>query len=485
MQSGYDYKALVDILRSYDTEEEWFEFKSSNSNPEMIGKDVSSLSNGAALSGHPYGYLIWGIDDNTHDVIGTTFKPKTSRKGNDELLSWLITQSYPRINLDFIELKIEGKNIVILEIPSARKEPQRFADKEYIRIGASTRELRNYPEKERLLWKKFDSCPAEMNAVQSDLKKDDISYLLDLDFYFIVQNIPLPSSLDGKLEKFVDEKFLILNDNKTYSITILGALLFSRDLRLFPSLAMKGIRIILYNGKGKLNAVNDITLSAGYAISFSNAVDTISNMLKRGEIIDSALRRDIIRIPVPAVREVLANTLVHQDLSDNGSGPMIEIFDNRLEGSNPGMLLVPKDRIIDAPPRARNEALAAFLRRIHIVEERGSGFDRMEEAMEAYHLPSPAIDTDETFTRITLFSYEKFSDWKKEDRIWTIYLSSCLKYIEGEYLTNTDLRQRFGVNTGNSAVVSRILKEALDSGKIKIYDDTVGVKLRTYIPYWA
>ena len=142
MQSGYDYKALVDILRSYDTEEEWFEFKSSNSNPEMIGKDVSSLSNGAALSGHPYGYLIWGIDDNTHDVIGTTFKPKTSRKGNDDLLSWLITQSYPRINLDFIELKIEGKNIVILEIPSARKEPQRFADKEYIRIGASIRELR-------------------------------------------------------------------------------------------------------------------------------------------------------------------------------------------------------------------------------------------------------------------------------------------------------------------------------------------------------
>ena len=234
-----------------------------------------------------------------------------------------------------------------------------------------------------------------------------------------------------------------------------------------------------------MNAVNDVSLTAGYAVSFSVALDTASNMLKKGEIIDSAIRKDVIRIPVQAVREVLANTLIHQDLSDRGAGPMIEIFDNRLEGSNPGMLLVPKDRIIDAPPKARNEALAAFLRRLHIVEERGSGFDRIEEAMEAYHLPSPAIDTDKTFTRIKLFFYDEFSEWKLEDRIWTVYLSSCLKYIEGEYLTNADLRERFNIKASNSSIVSRILNEALASGKIRIYDEIGGKKSRKYIPYWA
>lgn len=485
MQNGYDYKALINILCSYDSEEDWFEFKSSNSNPEMIGKDVSALSNSAALSDHPYGYMIWGIKDGNHEIIGTTFKPKTEKKGNDELLGWLSTQSYPRLVLDFIELEMEGKRIVVLEIPAAQKEPQRFCDKEYIRIGSSTRELRNYPEKERLLWKRFDNVPSEMLIAQSDLKEEEISYLLDFDSYFILQNLPLPSSLRGKIERFIDEKFLIVNDNKTYSITFLGALLFARNLNHFPSLAMKAIRIILYKGKGKLNAVNDVSLTSGYAVSFSAALDTASNMLKKGEIIDSAIRKDVIRIPVQAVREVLANTLIHQDLSDRGAGPLIEIFDNRLEGSNPGMLLVPKDRIIDAPPKARNEALAAFLRRLHIVEERGSGFDRIEEAMEAYHLPSPAIDTDETFTRIKLFFYDEFSEWKLEDRIWTVYLSSCLKYIEGEYLTNADLRERFNIKASNSSIVSRILNEALASGKIRIYDEIGGKKSRKYIPYWA
>lgn len=485
MQIGYDYKALVDVLRCYDSEEDWFEFKTSNSDPEMIGRSVSALSNSSALCEHQYGYLIWGIDDKTHDIVGTSFNPKTAKKGNQEILSWLYSQCKPGINLDFINLEIDGRWVVILEIPAAQREPQRFSDKEYIRIGSTTRELRNYPEKERLLWKRFDSMPYEMSLVRDDLQAGEISYLLDLDHYFLVQNLPLPSSLDEKLKKFISEKFLVKNDNGTYSITVLGALLFARDLRVFPSLALKGIRIILYKGKGKLDAINDIIISSGYAISFMEAMETISNLLKRGEVIDGALRKDIDSFPIVAVREVLANTLIHQDLVDRGAGPMIEIFENRVEGSNPGMLLVPKDRIIDAPPRARNEALASFLRRIRIVEERGSGFDRIEEAMETFKQPSPVIETDETFTRVKLYHYDSFKDWRKEDRLWTVYLSSCLKYIEGDYLTNSDLRKRFCVGAENSASVSRALKEAVDAGRIKINDASVGLRLRKYVPYWA
>ena len=78
MQDGYDYIALVDYLRSYSQEEPWFEFKKGNSNPERIGEYVSALSNAAALSGHPFGYIVWGIDDQTHDVVGTDFHPKTA-----------------------------------------------------------------------------------------------------------------------------------------------------------------------------------------------------------------------------------------------------------------------------------------------------------------------------------------------------------------------------------------------------------------------
>lgn len=486
MQKGFDYLALVDLLRSYGQEEDWFEFKMNKDDPEMIGRYVSALSNSAAFSQHPYGYLVWGIDDNDHSIKGTSFHPKSEKKGNMDLLNWLVVNTSPRLNIDFIELNAEnGKHLAIMEIPAAVSEPVRFSGDEYIRIGSYIQPLSKYPDYERLLWKRFDRFPVEAHIVQEGISLDDLPQLLAMDQYFIQQGLPIPSDTGKQVDKFVDEGFVRKQDDGYFSITILGALLFARNLNQFPSLAVKALRIITYSGSGRVNAVNDITITEGYAISFESACSVVFGMVKRPETIEGALRKENMLFPAAAIRELIGNIIIHQDLSMSGAGPLIEIFPNRIEGSNPGTLLVPVDRIIDAPPKARNEALAAFLRRLHICEERGSGFDRMEECLESVALPSAFVESEPEFTKIKLFWYPSFKDWTKRDKIRTCYYSVCLKYIEATPTSNAMLRNRLGIAPANSAVVSRIINETMDAGLIRIQDERAGAKARRYEPYWA
>lgn len=73
----------------------------------------------------------------------------------------------------------------------------------------------------------------------------------------------------------------------------------------------------------------------------------------------------------------------------------------------------------------------------------------------------------------------------KADRIRACYLHASLRYVQHDYMTNTSLRERFGINTGNAAMVSRIIKDTLEANKIAIYDESVGTRARSYIPMWA
>ena len=169
----------------------------------------------------------------------------------------------------------------------------------------------------------------------------------------------------------------------------------------------------------------------------------------------------------------------------HGSGPILEVFDTRVEASNPGSLLVDIDRIIDTAPHSRNENMASFLRIVRICEERGSGFDRMEEGMNELKIPAPKVETSEDFTRIKLFWFNDISDWKKDDRIRTCYLYTCYCYINEIDVSNAVLRERFGVSSNKKAMISKIIKSTIDAGYIKIYDETASMKMRRYKPYWA
>ena len=283
----------------------------------------------------------------------------------------------------------------------------------------------------------------------------------------------------------VDEKFIREMDNGNYEITNMGALLFAKDLKAFDSLKRKAIRVIRYKGTGRTIAIREQVFVKGYAIQFDDITDYIMTLIPQEEEIEGGRRKEHIMFPKKAVREMIGNIMIHQDLTVHGSGPMMEVFDTRVESSSPGNLLVDVNRIIDTAPHSRNENIASFLRNVHICEERGSGFDRMEEGMGELRIPAPKVETTDDFCRTKLYWYMALNDWSKHEKIRTCYLATCYFYVNDVEVSNAVLRDRFGVEEKNKAIISRIIKDTVDAELIKLSDPTAAPKLRRYVPYWA
>jgi ATP-dependent DNA helicase RecG len=223
----------------------------------------------------------------------------------------------------------------------------------------------------------------------------------------------------------------------------------------------------------------------GYGSGFEALIAFVNGLVPSNELIEQALRKTVPMYPPLAVRELVANALIHQDFLVTGTGPMIEIFANRMEITNPGKPLVAADRFLDSPPRSRNEDLASLTRRMGICEERGSGIDKVVFQTELFQLPAPLFEVTEEATRAVLFAHQPLAKMDKDDRVRACYLHACLKYVNREFLTNTSLRERFGIEPHNSAMASRLIKEAVDAGAIAPVDEDAAKKLMKYAPWWA
>lgn len=479
------YLKLIKRLCNLPEETEWLEYKLNNVDKEMIGEYISALSNSAAICERETAYMLWGINDKTHEIESTKFSPKKKKVGNEELENWLLGALKPRIDFKFTEVYTDKGKVVVLEIPAAVNKPTSFRNTEFIRIGSYKKKLKDFPEKERKLWLSFESRPFELRSAVENISASKVTELLDCAAYYTLMNLPLPSNREAIIYKMLDEQFIREMDNGNYTITNMGALLLAKDLNLFNNLKRKAIRVIRYKGNGRTNALREKVFTKGYAIQFEDITDYIMTLIPQEEEIDGGRRQEHIMFPRKAVREMLGNVIIHQDLTAHGSGPMMEIFDTRFEASNPGNLLVEVDRIIDTAPHSRNENMASFLRMVRICEERGSGFDRMEEGMGELCIPAPKVETGDDFVRTKLYWYDKLSNWSKEDKIRTCYLYTCYCYINEIEVSNTILRERFGIDEKNKAIISRIIKETRLAGYIKLSDENAASKMRRYIPYWA
>lgn len=313
-----DVYTLVKRLLSEPKENEWLEFKDSNHAPDTIGERISALANGAALTKNPYGYLIFGIDDETHTIVGTNFNPSQQKRGNEELEAWLAQRLSPRIDFRIFVGEIDGKKIAGFKIPAATGQPVNFAHQAYIRVGSTTRSLKDFPEKERVLWLRNDTS-FEAEIALSRVSAADVVALLDTQSIFdIFLKIPYPTRQEAVIEKLLSEK-LIVRENGHYNITNLGAVLFAKDLRKFDTVARKAPRVIQYKGKGKLETLKDQMGQNGYAVAFEKMLSYLSALLPSNEVIETALRREVLMYPPLALRELIANALIHQDFRDRKS----------------------------------------------------------------------------------------------------------------------------------------------------------------------
>jgi ATP-dependent DNA helicase RecG len=477
--------ALIGDLLKLPAETSWVEFKHNNDNPEQIGKLISALSNSARLADENFAYIVWGVENNTHKAIGTTFRPSSKTHQNQPLELWLAQRLNPDIATSFQVVEFQGVHLVLLCIPAATVMPVEFDRVAYIRIGSATPLLSAHPERLRALWTKLQPYAWEAGIAAQFLSGDEVLSRLDYASYFDLTKQPLPDNRTAIFDKLMADKLIQKDVGINWNISNLGAILFARRMNDFPNaISRKAVRFVSYIGSGRASKVtNRQDGQRGYACGFSRLVEYIEGVLPKNEHIGKAFREEHILFPSIAIRELIANALIHQDMTISGTGPLIELFPDRLEITNPGEPLIKPDRFLDSPPRSRNEALASLMRRMRLCEEQGTGIDKVFAAVELHQLPPTDLRAEGAAVRVILFAPRKFAEMTSEERIRACYQHAALCYVSGKNMRNATLCGRLGIDPKNASQASAVIKGALDAGLIKSADPEH--PRSGYIPSWA
>ena len=183
--------ALIEELCALPDETPWLEFKHNNSDPEMIGKRCSALSNSARIEGRDYAFMVWGIADDGHEVVGTNFRPDAEKVGGQVLQLWLANKLQPSPAFSFRVVEHPAGRVVLLEVPAAPGAPVCFQGIPYIRIGSATPKLTDYPERYQQLIDCLRPYRWEHGVARQYANGDEVLDLLDYSQYFRLTNQPL------------------------------------------------------------------------------------------------------------------------------------------------------------------------------------------------------------------------------------------------------------------------------------------------------
>jgi ATP-dependent DNA helicase RecG len=168
-----ELKSLIDELKTLPKETEWVEFKASTIKPnEKLGEYISGLSNAACIKNQSFAYLVLGIDNNTHQVIGSNYGFSHLKQGNVELEFWVRRYLSPSIRFQYFTCQYtQTLTLEIFKIPAAVGEPTNFQGKPFIRIGTSLTLLKEYPHYAKAIYNSQEDWSAKIinNATINDL----------------------------------------------------------------------------------------------------------------------------------------------------------------------------------------------------------------------------------------------------------------------------------------------------------------------------
>ena len=433
------------------------------------------------------GFLVFGIA-RSGEVIGLKTRAET-----DQVLTTLgnIARDgiVPALQLDHAVEQLDNLDILFVQIPESAEKPVHVKGKgiecSYIRSAGQTRQMSKQELGQSLMNSKIPRYE-ELEAFTSE-SLSEVLEKLDYSKYFELQTRPVPQTPEKIAEVLSQQKLITLKSNR-YGITNLGVLLCAKNIQDFPGHERRGVRVVVYKDKTRIEATKEKVGRFGYAIGFQGMIEFILACLPSSEIIRDALRHQVSIYPAIAIRELLANAIIHQDLSVTTASPMVEIFSNRMEISNPGRLLpsITVDRIIDTSPESRNEALARSMRQLGICEERGSGIDKTIQSIEMFGLPPLEFTEQSNSFKATIYTPKKYKEMEQHERILATYQHCVLKFVANDKMTNASLRKRLGVSEANYPMVSKIINAAIAAGKVKKGSPEVKARKYTYyLPYWV
>jgi ATP-dependent DNA helicase RecG len=475
---------LLESLCALPRETGWVEFKENRFNEDSVGKYVSSLANSAMFEGKDAAYLVFGVRDEGHSVVGTTVDLLGETVGAESFIFWLNKQLEPRISITVESFDYNGKRVEILCIDPGYMQPVKFKQVPYIRIGSNQQPLSKYPERERALWQITSRYSFETSSLADRMTFDEIS-----------ENFSYKSLLE-KVGQFADTNVtakdrliglgLIKDDLQgRFEIASLLAIACARDFNHFPSLENKGTRVVTYKGKDKLDAADDQEGRRGHLTTFQTLLQYVMDRIPSSEQMLHGVRTKVYSIPEKSIREFLANALVHQDFTEMGSRPMVEVFKDKVRITNPGSPLVSVDRFIDTPSKTRNPKFAKLMRDAGFCEERGSGVDRAIREIEKASLPPPLIESIEGSTVVTVFMPRRFADMTPDERVRACFQHACLGYERGEPMSNSSLRERFGLSQKQYPQVSNVIRDAMEASRIRPLNEDQGNRNARYVPFYA
>lgn len=384
--------------------------------------------------------------------------------------------------VDIEEVAHPDGRVLVFHIPSRPRGTAYHLDGKYLMRSGETL----VPMSEDQLRRIFAEGQPDWleEHAKTGLDAQQVVELLDTQTLFELLKLPYPTQYTGVLDRLLSER-LIDEINGRYAIRRMGGLLLAKRLADFADLARKAPRVVIYTGTSKLETRLDQLGVKGYAVGFQRLVHFVMAQLPQNEVIEDALRKEVKLVPEVAIRELVANALIHQDLSVGGASVMIEVYSNRVEISNPGEPVVPVERFIDGY-QSRNERLADLMRRFGICEEKSSGIDRVVHAAEVFQLPAPDFRAGHRRTIVTLYGPKPFEDMDREDRTRACYQHCVLKWVMSERMTNQSLRERFHLPESKVATVSQVIAATMESRMIKP-DERVGGsrKYARYVPFWA
>jgi ATP-dependent DNA helicase RecG len=439
-----------------------------------------------AFANHPGGgTLVFGIND---AGMAVGFGEEESSETVNTLANLGRHGVEPPIAIDHAQCDLDGKTLLLVHVPEQRSKPchrrGKSLEETWIRSGGTTRKASRQEVGGLMLnssvprWEELRASPL--------LKLSEAAALLDLETIARLLNRPLPAT-DKELGDWLVAEGLACKDGEGFYVTNFGAVAAAKRFEDFADLDRKRIRLIRYRGKNKVDTIDEIAGQKGYAVGFEMLIQHLGRVLPHSEVIQQSLRKEVSVYPEIALREMVANALIHQDFTITGAGPLIEIFEDRIEVTNPGSLLPTKrpDRLIGTTPESRNEKLAHSFRRFRICEERGTGFQKIVSSIELFGLPPLLLSPQENAFRITLGSPRKFSNMSSQERVEATYQHAVLQYLSSQTLTNTTLRARFKLHEKQRNQVTNVIGDAVDAGRIKRKDAGSGHKFAEYIPYWA
>jgi ATP-dependent DNA helicase RecG len=382
-----DLSALLTELCAYSQEEQWLEFKHNDStDPDQIGEYISALSNGATLANKPFGYMVWGIEDSSHSILGTTFRFSKKKKGNQALELYLRNLLYPSINFEIFEFKYDTKHIVLLRIPASQNEPTSFKGKTFIRIGSNTTNLEKYPDFVRIIYNSQEDWSKRLieNASIKDLDDEALAVARKK---FKEKNINAPYY--NEIDKWDNATFL-----DKAKITVNGKITNTAILLLGKNESVHYLSPALIQIVWKLETEEKAYEIFGlpFLLTTTQVMQKIRNIQYKFFPRNQLLAITVDKYDTRSILEALHNCIAHQNYLFNSRIIVTEKID-RLIFSNAGSFFEgnPEDYITGekTPKNYRNSWLMQAMSNLGMIDSMGFGIHNLFVSQRERFFPLP------------------------------------------------------------------------------------------------